>query len=164
MLGHMLQARVQFVILGNGEKDIENAFNHFKEAYPHKFAFYCGYNEPLAHQIYAASDLFLMPSIFEPCGISQLISMHYGTLPLVRETGGLRDTVSPYNQVTLEGTGFSFAGKSAQSMKYVYDLALETYYSRPDDWAKLVEQAMTKDVSWPASAEKYIWLYRELTQ
>ncbi|MCP1770157.1 MULTISPECIES: glycogen synthase GlgA [Streptococcus] len=164
MLGHMLQARVQFVVLGNGEQDIENAFNHFKEAYPDKFAFYRGYNEPLAHQIYAASDLFLMPSIFEPCGISQLISMHYGTLPLVRETGGLRDTVIPYNRENLQGTGFSFFGKNAQSMKYVYDLALETYYERPQDWTKLVEQAMEKDVSWPVSAEKYIWLYREITQ
>lgn len=164
VLSHLLQARVQFIVLGNGEVDIENAFNHFKSAYPDKFAFYRGYNEPLAHQIYAASDLFLMPSMFEPCGISQLISMHYGTLPLVRETGGLRDTVTPYNIETKEGTGFSFGGKDAYSMKQVYDLALDTYYNRPEDWQQLIQQAMQKDVSWTASATLYIFLYEEITQ
>lgn len=164
VLSHLLQAHVQFVILGNGETDIENAFNHFKHAYPEKFAFYRGYNEPLAHQIYAASDLFLMPSMFEPCGISQLISMHYGTLPLVRETGGLVDTVTPYHIETKEGTGFSFGGRDAYNMKRVYDFALETYYDRPDDWRKLIEQAMTRDFSWKASAQRYIYLYQEITQ
>ena len=163
VLGHLLQAHVQFVILGNGETDIENAFNHFKQAYPDKFAFYHGYNEPLAHQIYAASDLFLMPSMFEPCGISQLISMHYGTLPLVRETGGLVDTVTPYNMETKEGTGFSFGGRDAYNMRQVYDLALQTYYDRPEDWFRMVEQAMKRDFSWTASAEKYIWLYHEIS-
>lgn len=164
VLNQLLQAKVQFVVLGNGEHDIESAFHYFKSAYPDKFAFYLGYNEPLAHQIYAASDLFLMPSMFEPCGISQLISMHYGTLPLVRETGGLRDTVTPYHIETKEGTGFTFGGKDANSMRYVYDFALDTYYNRPDDWKGLVEQAMKRDVSWTASAEKYIFLYQEITQ
>ena len=163
VLGHLLQAEAQFVILGNGETDIENAFNHFKAAYPEKFAFYRGYNEPLAHQIYAASDLFLMPSMFEPCGISQLISMHYGTLPLVRETGGLVDTVTPYNLSTKEGTGFSFGGRDAYSLRQVYDLALQTYYDRPEDWQSMIQQAMERDFSWTASAEKYIWLYREIS-
>ena len=163
VLGHLLQAHVQFVILGNGEPDIENAFNHFKAAYPEKFAFYRGYNEPLAHQIYAASDLFLMPSMFEPCGISQLISMHYGTLPLVRETGGLVDTVTPYDIENQSGTGFSFGGKDAYSMRQVYDLALQTYYDRPEDWQAMVQEAMERDFSWRASAEKYIWLYREIS-
>lgn len=164
VLGHLLQAHVQFVILGNGETDVENAFHHFKHAYPDKFAFYCGYNETLAHQIYAASDLFLMPSMFEPCGISQLISMHYGTLPLVRETGGLKDTVAPYHIADKTGTGFTFGGKNAYDMKQVYDLALDTYYNRPEDWAKLVQQAMKLDVSWQSSATKYIYLYKEITQ
>lgn len=163
VLGHLLQAHVQFIILGNGEADIENAFNHFKHTYPEKFAFYRGYNEPLAHQIYAASDLFLMPSMFEPCGISQLISMHYGTLPLVRETGGLVDTVTPYHIDTKEGTGFSFGGRDAYSMRQVYDFALQTYYDRPEDWYAMVHQAMKRDFSWTASAEKYIWLYREIS-
>lgn len=163
VLNQLLQAHVQFVILGNGEADIENAFHYFKDAHPDKFAFYKGYNEPLAHQIYAASDLFLMPSMFEPCGISQLISMHYATLPLVRETGGLRDTVPPYNIVTKEGCGFSFWGKDAYNMKQVYDLALDTYYNRPEDWQELIRQAMTTDVSWTASAQRYIDLYKEIT-
>ncbi|HFI0695323.1 TPA: glycogen synthase GlgA [Streptococcus suis] len=163
VLSHLLQAHVQFVILGNGEADVENAFNHFKHAYPEKFAFYRGYNEPLAHQIYAASDLFLMPSMFEPCGISQLISMHYGTLPLVRETGGLVDTVTPYHIDTKEGTGFTFGGRDAYNMRQVYDLALQTFYDRPDDWKAMVSQAMERDFSWTASAEKYIWLYREIS-
>lgn len=163
VLSHLLQAHVQFVILGNGEADVENAFNHFKHAYPEKFAFYRGYNEPLAHQIYAASDLFLMPSMFEPCGISQLISMHYGTLPLVRETGGLVDTVTPYHIDTKEGTGFTFGGRDAYNMRQVYDLALQTYYDRPDDWKAMISQAMERDFSWTASAEKYIWLYREIS-
>lgn len=163
VLSHLLQSHVQFVILGNGETDVENAFNHFKQAYPEKFAFYRGYNEPLAHQIYAASDLFLMPSMFEPCGISQLISMHYGTLPLVRETGGLVDTVTPYHIDSKEGTGFTFGGRDAYNMRQVYDLALQTYYDRPEDWYAMVKQAMERNFSWTASAEKYIWLYREIS-
>lgn len=161
-LHRLLEANVQFVILGNGESHIENTFNYYKEAFPEKFAFYCGYNEALSHRIYAASDLFFMPSMFEPCGISQLISMHYGTLPLVRETGGLKDTVAAYNAETGEGTGFSFMGKQAHSMEYVYDLAVDTYYNRPEDWQQLIKQAMEKDVSWTASADKYIALYDEI--
>lgn len=104
-----------------------------------------------------------MPSMFEPCGISQLISMHYGTLPLVRETGGLVDTVTPYNLSTKEGTGFSFGGRDAYSLRQVYDLALQTYYDRPEDWQSMIQQAMERDFSWTASAEKYIWLYREIS-
>lgn len=162
-LPEMLQAKVQFVVLGNGEANIENAFNYYKSAYPDQFAFYQGYNEALAHQIYAGSDLFFMPSMFEPCGISQLIAMHYGSLPLVRETGGLKDTVAPYNQFNQEGTGFVFSGKSAEAMRMVYDYALDTYYNRPDDWNALVRNAMTKDVSWEASAKAYQDLYRSIS-
>ncbi|MGT2756911.1 glycogen synthase GlgA [Streptococcus ovuberis] len=163
-LPEMLQARVQFVILGNGEANIENTFNYYKEAYPEQFAFYQGYNEVLAHQIYAGSDLFFMPSMFEPCGISQLIAMHYGSLPLVRETGGLKDTVTPYNQFTQEGTGFVFTGKSANAMRMVYDYALDTYYNRPQDWQVLIANAMNKDVSWEASAKAYQELYHSITR
>lgn len=162
-LTQMLQAKVQFVVLGNGEGFIEHSFEYFKQTYPNQFAFYKGYNEQLAHRIYAASDLFLMPSMFEPCGISQLIAMHYGSLPLVRETGGLQDTVQPYNIITKEGTGFSFSGKSADSMMYVFNWALETYYTRPNDWQRLMKQAMTLDVSWQNSATRYLELYTQLT-
>lgn len=162
-LPEMLQAKVQFVILGNGETNIENTFHYYKEAYPDKFAFYQGYNEQLAHQIYAGSDLFFMPSMFEPCGISQLIAMHYGSLPLVRETGGLKDTVQAYNQFNQEGTGFVFSGKSADAMRMVFDYALDTYYNRPKDWQAMVKQAMAKDVSWKSSALAYQELYESIT-
>lgn len=161
-LPQMLNAKVQFIILGNGEANIENAFDYYKSAYPEQFAFYKGYNETLAHQIYAACDLFFMPSMFEPCGISQLIAMHYGALPLVRETGGLKDTVLAYNEFDKTGTGFTFSGKSADSMKMVFDHALDTYYNRPDDWQALISQAMKKDVSWIASAKAYQALYQDL--
>lgn len=161
-LEQMLQATVQFVVLGNGEGFIEHSFEYFKTAYPNQVAFYKGYNEDLAHRIYAGSDLFLMPSMFEPCGISQLIAMRYGSLPLVRETGGLKDTVTPYHIGTKEGTGFSFSGKSADSMMHVFNWALETYYTRQEDWAQLVQQAMTLDVSWYSSAKQYLELYDNL--
>lgn len=161
-LESMLEARVQFVILGNGETQLEQYFHAIRERYPQRFAFYQGYNEALAHHIYAATDLFLMPSIFEPCGLSQLISMRYGTLPLVRETGGLQDTVLAYNAVTGQGTGFSFAGKDAASLKMVYDYALNIYYNQPEVWRQLQIQAMTKDVSWQASAQRYLNLYHSL--
>lgn len=162
-LPEMLQAKVQFVVLGSGEANIENSFNYYKAAYPEQFAFYQGYNEELAHRIYAASDLFLMPSMFEPCGISQLISMHYGTLPLVRETGGLKDTVQPYNQFNQEGTGFVFSGRSADAMRMVFDYALDTYYNRPEDWQALIKNAMSKDVSWKISALAYQNLYQSIS-
>ncbi|KXT78976.1 glycogen synthase GlgA [Streptococcus sp. DD13] len=161
-LDELLASGAQFVVLGSGEEAIEDTFHFYKEKYPQQFAFYRGYNEPLAHQIYAASDLFFMPSMFEPCGISQLISMHYGTLPLVRETGGLKDTVEAYNEFDGTGTGFSFAGKQAHSMLQVFGLAIDTYYNRPEDWQKLIKQAMEKDVSWTASAQKYLLLYDQL--
>lgn len=162
-LEQMLQANVQFVVLGNGEAFIEHSFEYFKTTYPTQFAFYKGYNEQLAHRIYAGSDLFFMPSMFEPCGISQLIAMRYGSLPLVRETGGLKDTVTPYHIDTKEGTGFSFAGKCANSMMHVFNWALETYYTRSNDWQQLIEQAMSLDVNWSASATAYVTLYRSLS-
>ena len=161
-LNDMLQAPVQFVVLGSGEVAIEDTFDFFKATFPDQFAFYKGYNEALAHRIYAGSDLFFMPSLFEPCGISQLISMRYGTLPLVRETGGLVDTVEAYNIETGQGTGFSFGGKDANSMMFVFNWALETYQERPEDWKRLIDQAMAKDVSWTASAAKYLELYSAL--
>ena len=127
-----------------------------------KIAFYCGYNEALAHRIYAACDLFFMPSLFEPCGLSQLISMRYGTLPLVRETGGLKDTVIPYNEFEKTGTGFSFANYNSNEMMDVLRLAIEVYYHRPQDWKALVRFAMSQDVSWEKSAYTYCLLYKEL--
>lgn len=127
-----------------------------------KIAFYRGYNEALAHRIYAGSDLFFMPSLFEPCGLSQLISMRYGTLPLVRETGGLKDTVQPYNEFEKTGTGFSFANYNSNEMMDVLRLAVDVYYNRREDWKTMVRNAMSLDVSWEKSAYTYCLLYKEL--
>ena len=127
-----------------------------------KIAFYKGYNDSLAHRIYGASDLFLMPSLFEPCGISQLISMRYGTLPLVRETGGLKDTVTPYNEFEKTGNGFSFANYNSDEMVQVMYNAIDVYYNRKEDWKILVRNAMNTDVSWAKSAETYCQLYGQL--
>lgn len=117
----------------------------------------------MARKIYAASDAFLMPSRFEPCGLSQLISMRYGTVPIVRETGGLKDTVIPYNEYTGEGTGFSFANYNADEMINIIWYAMQIYYDRKDEWKKIVDNGMAVDYSWNVSADKYIHLYQELT-
>lgn len=153
---------VQFVVLGSGETAVEEKMAQLQDGNRGKIAFSCGYNESLAHRIYAASDLFFMPSLFEPCGISQLISMRYGTLPLVRETGGLKDTVTPYNEFEKTGNGFSFSNYNSGEMMDVLYLAVDVYYNRPEDWKILVRSAMSTDVSWEKSAYTYCLLYKEL--
>ena len=150
---------VQFVVLGTGETHIENQFKMMEDKYRRRAVYYCGYNDELAHRIYAGCDLFLMPSLFEPCGIGQLIAMHYGSLPLVRETGGLRDTVHPYNQYTKEGNGFSFTAFNSHDM---LRCAADAYYLNRADWDQLVQQAMGTDVSWNLSADQYTKLYNEM--
>ena len=117
----------------------------------------------MSHKIYAASDAFLMPSLFEPCGLSQLISLRYGTVPIVRETGGLKDTVVPYNEYTGEGTGFSFANYNADEMLGIIYYAMKIYYDHNDQWKKIVANGMSADFSWNVSADKYIAMYREMT-
>ena len=153
---------VQFVVLGTGETHIENQFKMMEDKYRRRAVYYCGYNDELAHRIYAGCDLFLMPSLFEPCGIGQLIAMHYGSLPLVRETGGLRDTVHPYNQYTKEGNGFSFTAFNSHDMLYTLRCAADAYYLNRADWDQLVQQAMGPDVSWNLSADQYTKLYNEM--
>jgi starch synthase len=153
---------IQFVVLGTGETNAENAFKWMENEYKGKGVYYCGYNEELAHLIYAGCDLFLMPSLYEPCGIGQLIAMHYGTLPLVRETGGLKDTVHPYNQYTGEGNGFSFWAANADDMMYTLRWAVEQYYDNKPGWKGLIKSAMTTDVSWEKSAGIYEQLYYQL--
>ena len=153
---------IQFVVLGTGEANAENAFKWMEAEYKGKGVYYCGYNEELAHRIYAGCDLFLMPSLYEPCGIGQLIAMHYGTLPLVRETGGLKDTVHPYNQYTGEGNGFSFWAVNADDMVYTLRWAVEQYYDNKPGWKGLIKSAMTTDVSWEQSAGIYEQLYYQL--
>lgn len=146
---------IQLVILGTGDQHVETQLKSIEYRFPHRAVFYCGYNENLAHQIYAGADLLLMPSLFEPCGISQLIAMHYGTLPLVRETGGLKDTVEPYNEHTKTGNGFTFGPFSVDDFKHVLWLAYEVYTFHHDDFKTLIQHAMKKDVSWDKSAKDY---------
>lgn len=153
---------IQLAVLGSGEASIEDKLRQLENGNKGKIAFYNGYSDALAHRIYGASDLFLMPSLFEPCGISQLISMRYGTLPLVRETGGLKDTVTPYNQYDKTGNGFSFANYSSDEMISVMNNAIDVYYNKPDHWAELVRNALDTDVSWEKSADEYCEMYKQL--
>lgn len=156
------EAPIQLAILGTGEKEIQDAFRGMENANKGKVCFYQGYNEDLAHRIYAGSDLFLMPSLFEPCGLSQLCSLRYGTLPLVRETGGLKDTVNPYNEYDKSGNGFSFSAYSANDMMATLYNAIRVYYDRPEDWKILQRNALNTDVSWQNSAKVYSRMYESL--
>lgn len=153
----------QIVVLGTGDEQYENLFRHYSWKYSDRFAARITYSNELSHKIYAGCDAFLMPSAFEPCGLSQIISMHYGTLPIVRETGGLRDTVIPYNKYTGEGTGFSFTNYNADEMLRCIWNSMDVYYNNKDAWYNMVKQAMSADYSWNVSAEKYIDMYCELT-
>ena len=150
---------VQLVILGNGESYPESQFKKMEHDYRRRAVYYCGYNEELAHLIYAGADLFLMPSLFEPCGISQQIAMRYGTLPLVRETGGLKDTVKPYNAYTKEGCGFSFANYNSDEFMYLLNMAIDVYYQQNDDYQLMIQNAMREDFSWDNSTKLYLQLY-----
>lgn len=152
---------IQLVILGTGDQWAEEALRAIEFRFPRRAVYYCGYNEGLAHRIYAGTDVFIMPSSFEPCGISQLIAMRYGSLPVVRETGGLKDTVQPYNEFTKEGTGFTFEPMNANDFKRVLWLALDVYTWRKEDFATLRLNAMAKDVSWTKSAKAYAKLIRK---
>lgn len=153
----------QIVVLGTGEEQYENLFRHYSWKYSDRFAARITYSNELSHKIYAGCDAFLMPSAFEPCGLSQIISMHYGTLPIVRETGGLRDTVIPYNKYTGDGTGFSFANYNADEMLQCVWNAMDVYYNDKEAWSNIVKQAMAADYSWNVSADKYIDMYCGLT-
>ena len=151
--------KVQIAVLGTGESRYENMFRHFEKKYPKKLSAMIGYSESAAHQIYAGADAFLMPSLFEPCGLSQLISLRYGTVPIVRETGGLKDIVEPYNKYTNEGTGFSFAHYNAHEMADMIRFAMEVYYTQKQNWNQLAARGMKKNFSWESSVRKYERLY-----
>ena len=153
---------VQFVVLGTGEYRFEEMLHYFQGKYPDKISSYIGYSEKKAHQIYASCDAFLMPSLFEPCGLSQMMSMRYGTIPIVRETGGLKDTVEPYNEYENKGTGFSFAAYNAHDMMHVIQYAYQVFVGQKKQWEALMKRAMEKDFSWNASAKKYEELYEKL--
>lgn len=162
VMDELCQDDVQIVVLGTGDERYENMFRHFAEKYEGKVSAQIYYDEPLSHRIYAASDAFLMPSLFEPCGLSQLMSLRYGTLPIVRETGGLKDTVMPYNETEKTGTGFSFLNYNAHEMLGVIRDAEDLYYKNKREWNKMVDRAMAADFSWNNSARQYEIMYNEL--
>ena len=159
MMEEMCEENVQFAILGTGQAEYENMFRYYANKYPEKVSANIYYSESLSHKIYAASDAFLMPSLFEPCGLSQLMALRYGTLPIVRETGGLKDTVEPYNEYEGTGTGFSFTNYNAHEMFDCVRYAISVYYDHKRNWNKLVERAMNADFSWGVSAKKYEEMY-----
>jgi len=158
----MLKQDVQIAILGTGESKHEYSFKMMENDHKKRFVYYCGYNEPLAHRMYAGLDMLCMPSLFEPCGISQLISMRYGTLPLVRETGGLKDTVEPLNEYENTGNGFSFGPYSVHDFERVFNYAYTQYYEHPERWKMLIRNAMKTNVSFERSAREYENLYRKV--
>lgn len=153
---------VQLIVLGTGKSYYEDAFRYFNDRYSEKFRGIIDFDGNLAQLMYAGSDMFLMPSAFEPCGLSQMNSMRYGTLPIVHETGGLADTVQPYNHMTIEGTGFSFYDFDVGTMLATIDQALIIYYDFPEQWQQLIQQAMSEDNSWEHAAETYIEQYQHL--
>ncbi len=150
---------VQIVVLGTGEERYENMFRHFDWKYKNKVAAKIFYNEALSHKIYASADAFLMPSLFEPCGLSQLMALRYGTVPIVRETGGLKDTVFPYNEYENTGTGFSFVNYNAHEMLACIRYAENIFFHRKREWNKIIDRGMAMDFSWNVSAKKYQEMY-----
>ncbi len=164
MMDEICQDDVQLVVLGTGEERYENMFRHFAWKYEKKVSANIYYSEALSHKIYAASDAFLMPSLFEPCGLSQLMSLRYGTVPIVRETGGLKDTVQPYNEYEGTGTGFSFANYNAHEMLGTIRYAEKIYYEKKRDWNKIIDRGMAMDYSWHNSAKQYEEMYNWLSE
>ncbi len=160
-MGQLMEMDIQLVVLGTGESKYEELFRQNAWFHPEKVSANITFSNELAHKIYAASDLFLMPSMFEPCGLSQMIAMAYGTIPIVRETGGLKDSVMPFNEFTGEGNGFSFGAYSAYEMLQVIRLALR-FFSEKETWVPLMKRAMKMDFSWKNSAEQYSQMYQRL--
>ncbi|MGL6106018.1 glycogen synthase GlgA [Romboutsia sp.] len=161
IMPEIVRENLQIVILGTGDHQYQSMFNYYNSFYPNKVSARITFDSAFAQQIYAASDMFLMPSLFEPCGIGQMLAMRYGTLPIVRETGGLKDTVNPYNKYTGEGNGFSFENYNAHDMLYCIQRGVELYKDQ-NVWRKLVTNAMNTDSSWKKSAQDYINVYEEL--
>ena len=158
-LDRILAGGVQVAVLGTGDRDYEDGLRYFQDKYPGTMAARIEFDHALSQRMYAAADMFLMPSKFEPCGLSQIIAMRYGTLPIVRETGGLKDTVIPYNEFTGEGTGFSFTNFNGDEMGDAVFRAARLFWDNRDAWNQLVTQAMSQDFSWTRSADKYLDLY-----
>lgn len=161
-LDQLLQGEVQVVVLGTGDPQFENSFNYFQQAYPDKMRAMIMFDVDLAQQIYAGSDMFLMPSAFEPCGLSQMIAMRYGTVPIVHEVGGLKDTVQAFNRFTGQGNGFSFYQFDRDTLLNTLYYAIDTYYNQPETWQAIQRQGMEGDFSWSQPAQSYIALYQDL--
>ena len=159
---HLMQFDVQLVLIGTGDPTFENQFHYFGEKYPQKASIHIAFDVTLAQKVYAGADMFLMPSAFEPCGLSQMISMRYGTLPIVHEIGGLKDTVQPYNPITNEGTGFGFDIFESFYLMNALKQAIELYHDHQDIWRKIVLEAMSRDFSWNESSQQYLELYKQM--
>jgi starch synthase len=157
----LLSHDLQFVVLGSGDRRYEDMFRDIHNRYPEKAAVYIGFNAILAQRIYAGADMFLMPSRFEPCGLGQLIAMRYGTIPIVRATGGLADTVHDFNPSTGSGNGFVFSEYEEDALYHAIQRALSLYTEHPHEWKMLIKRAMELDFSWARSAVEYLQLYQE---
>ena len=162
VMDELCQDPIQIVVLGTGDEKYENMFRHFAWKYSNKVSANIFYSDALSKKIYGSCDAFLMPSLFEPCGLSQLMSLRFGTLPIVRETGGLKDTVQAYNEYEKTGTGFSFTNYNAHEMLDRVRYAEEIYYNKKRDWNKMIERAMNADFSWGTSAKQYEDLYNQV--
>ena len=162
ILPALVDGNTQVAVLGTGEPQYEDSFRSFEQAYKGSVCAYIAYDESLAHRIYAGADALLVPSLFEPCGLTQLIAMRYGTVPVVRETGGLKDTVQPYNEFTNEGNGFTFDRYESGLLLDSINRAKTLYFTQRDRWDEMVRRDMDKDVSWDSSAVQYRNLYLEL--
>ena len=160
----ILDGNTQMVVLGTGDSWYEDSFRGFEAANRGSFSACIQYDEGRAHRIYAGADAVLVPSRFEPCGLTQLNAMHYGTLPIVRETGGLRDTVQPYNDFNGDGNGFTFDRYESGLLLDAINRAKSLYFNNRYHWDEVVQRDMAKDVSWTNSARQYKDLYLELTQ
>lgn len=161
-LENLLQFDVQFVLIGTGDPNFEAGFSYIGSKYPEKASINIAFDVNLAQKVYAGADMFLMPSAFEPCGLSQMISMRYGTLPIVHEVGGLKDTVIPYNPITQEGTGFGFSIFESYILMNTCKQAIALYQDEPDVWQKLMVNGMKTDFSWDLSSQKYLALYQDM--
>lgn len=162
VMDELCQDPIQIVVLGTGDEKHENMFRHFAWKYPEKVSANIFYSDALSKKIYGSCDAFLMPSLFEPCGLSQLMSLRFGTLPIVRETGGLKDTVEAYDEYEKTGTGFSFTNYNAHEMMNTVRYAETIYYDKKREWNKMIERAMQTDFSWGTSARRYEELYRNI--
>ena len=162
VLGELLTRPIQLAVLGTGDEEYENMLKGYALGSGGKMSAQIRFDEALSHRMYAGADMLLMPSLFEPCGLAQMIAMRYGTLPVVRETGGLKDSVIPYNKFTGEGTGFGFADYNAHTMMFTLLAAADLYRSEPEAWNRLMDNAMAQDFSWARAAREYAAIYEQL--